>query len=117
MTDPFDGMNPRLSKRARRRHEKTYLCLTCKRKHLESGFGTKKNGERYRICIGCREKRRGYYRGIRLGGGVSYKKALPPEKWGQMAAFLNTLCSMADRCGGTPDVMAFMSEYRKVVQA
>ncbi len=111
--DPFDSV-PVLGRRG-------YMCKPCGRKNLlRDDFYTHKDGRRYKQCKRCisvqnnARKRRGDK--PLLTGGISYKKALPPEQWGTMAHFLGSLMHCADvagRAGVEPDVMRFIREYRK----
>ena len=130
MTDPFDGMKPAMGKVKRSQpkligkrkrselklHER-FKCSQCNNLYSASRFGYKRNGERYKTCPKCRAKRRDYDQTIHLTGGVSYKEALPPEKWSEMRRFLAALATcatVAHKSKVEPDVWQFISTYREV---
>ena len=99
----------------------TYRCCTCQHSLPEESFGTRKDGSRYRTCPRCRSKAAEKYRRRKFGdnspfryGGISYKKVLPKEQWGQMEQYLRTLLYCADTAhaaGVTPDVWEFTRIY------
>ena len=100
----------------------TYTCSCCGKKNLpREAFRTRRDGSRYQTCISCRSKAANAYIRKKRGdkkplmfGGISYKKVLPPEQWGQMEQYLRTRLYCADTAhaaGVTPDVWEFTRIY------
>lgn len=124
MSGPFDGI--KLRKRYKRRSDKvkpeadTRTCVHCKQDLPLSDFYTSHqekdcgNFSRYKkYCKKCYCAGKHY----KLTKGISYKQALPPERWDDMRRFLATMATCADvaeKSGVEPDVMQFMRTYREV---
>ena len=129
--DPFDGVPVPVIPRkhnlqadflkcvqAESETEELYTCSRCKKPLVRANFYTYPNGGRYKTCKRCTIARNNLIsqKGEpMLAGGISYKKALPPEQWGAMEHFLRSLLYCADvaaQGGVKPDVGAFMTAYK-----
>ncbi len=102
-----------------------YRCEGCGRDLPWGDYYIRPSGRRYNVCKKCKNTRasaRCRREGLTPGltKGVSYKQALPKERWPKATRFMGLLVEYADRAtelGIEPDVWAFVQTYREVMQS